>query len=84
MQLTLVDDIDKCLLSIKEAQEKVFVEGTFTYKLFFHGLHQFKYCMKEGGVEGGVECDILKLASMKKRMKRYEMGNEGSKVKMMS
>lgn len=39
VQLTFVDDIDKCMQLIKEASNKIFVERTFKYKVVLHGLH---------------------------------------------
>lgn len=39
VQLTFINDIDMCMQMIREAQEKLFVEKVFEYKVMLPGIH---------------------------------------------
>ena len=39
VQLTFINDIDLCMQMIKEAQEKLFIERHFEYKVMMPGIH---------------------------------------------
>mgnify|MGYP001150961611 CR=1 FL=1 len=74
VQLTLVDDVDKCIEFIQGDQEAIFKNKKFTFNLIFMGLYQFKHCMKAKKLQGtnAKDCDHLKLSSIKKRCKQYD------------
>lgn len=79
VQLTFLDDIDKIVCMIKEAQQEVIIQKKFTYNITLFNLHQFKQCMNkhaEGSKEK--ECDYLSLHSIKKRCKRYDQKHEST------
>ena len=73
VQLTFINDIDLCMHLIKEAQEKLFVEKHFEYKVMMPGIHQFKHCMQKKSKDPAQnDCEYLKLHTIKKRCKRYD------------
>lgn len=73
VQLTFINDIDLCMQMIKEAQEKLFIERHFEYKVMMPGIHQFKHCMlKKSKDPAANDCEYLKLNMIKKRCKRYD------------
>jgi len=39
VQLTFVDDIDKCMCFIRESQQKLFIERAFEYNAIFYGIY---------------------------------------------
>ena len=38
VKLTIMEDLDNIFLLIKGAETKLFVDGAFKYKIFFHGI----------------------------------------------
>lgn len=61
VKLTIIEDLDNIFLLIKGAETKLFVDGAFKYKIFFHGICQFKHCLKSYELAGkeGKMCEIL-------------------------
>jgi cystathionine beta-lyase/cystathionine gamma-synthase len=45
LKLTILEDLEKIFLLIKEHETKIFVDGTFKQIILFPGICQFKHCV---------------------------------------